>query len=314
MSTNMGMTCIFVFAIFALWHCTHSLTTSLSGDTSRNGNYFHEEFPVPPAKYAMIEVDILIPRDQVPGTPLIMGIDTTKYDFETRCINRQYGQLANKNLFTALTTYLDLSGPLRCWDSEGFHCKGEISIQDYTPRNFSFLFGFSCYQRPWPSLYLHYNMTIHVTNKTSCSRLPAEHTCHRYMQFGALPNLRGQMFNYFEPLPSCLQLFQISIKILCYLFTHECDPESNQIIPACMEMCFDHVHVCDYHSGSWGHRKHINCGYLPSLNEEVPCFYEPITCGRPPPRVKHARLLTDVRHVRDSFLLLLSTAAMKGLK
>ena len=169
----MGMICIFVFEIFALWHCTHSLTTSLIGDTSRKWHFFHEKFPVPPAKYAMIEVDVLIPGDQVPGTPLVMGIDTTKYDHETRCIRRQYGQLGNKNLFTALTPYLDLSGPLRCWDSEGFRCTGEISIQDYKPRNFSFFFGFSCYQRFWPFPYLHYNMTIHVTNKTSCSRLPA---------------------------------------------------------------------------------------------------------------------------------------------
>ena len=68
-----------------------------------------------------------------------------------------------------------------------------------------------------------------------------------------------------------------------------------------MEMCYDYVHLCDYHSIS-ERRKHIHCGYLPSFNEEFPCFYEPITCGRPPPRVKHARLLTDVRHVRDYFL------------
>ena len=269
MSTNMGMICIFVFAIFALWHCTHSLTTSLFGDTSRNGNYFDRKFPVPPAKYAMIEGDIFIPGNQVPETPLIMGIYTTEVRSERGCIYRQYGQLANKNLFTALTPYLDLSGPLRCkdygfWDIGGFRCTGEISIQDYTPRNLSFLFGFFCYQRSRPFTYLQYNMTIHVTNKTRCSRLPAEHTCHRYMKFGALPNLRGQMFNYLQPLPSCLQLFQISTKILCYLFTHECNPESNQIIPACVEMCFDYVHVCDYHSGSWGHRKHIDCGYLPS--------------------------------------------------
>ena len=103
------------------------------------------------------------------------------------------------------------------------------------------------------------------------------------------------MFNYLQPLPSCLQLFQISTKFLCYLFMLECDPESNQIIPACREMCYDYIELCDY---NW---KHINCRYLPSLNKEFQSFYEPIICRTPPPIVKHARLLIDVGHIPDYY-------------
>ena len=270
----MDMTYLFVFTVFTQLQRTHSLTASASGSTPRGKNFFHKKFPVPPAKYAMIEVDVLIPRDQVPKTTLFMGIYTTEdnADIKRRCTHNQYGQLGNKNLYTVLRSYLDLSGPLSCRYNWALDCTGEISIQDYTPRNFSFSFGFFCHQgfRLLPDLQC--EMTIHVTNETTCDKVSAEHMCHRHMQFGVLPNLRRQTFNYFEPLPSCLQLFQISTKFLCYLLMYECDPESNQIIPPCMEMCYDYINLCDYHLGSWKHWKYINCSYLPSLNKEFHVF------------------------------------------
>ena len=128
--------------------------------------------------------------------------------------------------------------------------------------------------------------------------------CQRHMQFGAYYNLvgEGQAFNNFEPLSVCLQLFQISTEFLCYMFTHKCDPESNQIIPACKEMCYDFADLCRYHLGSREDWKYINCNYLPSMYKEIPCFYEPVVCRSPPPRVNNARILTHFTSIGGYFL------------
>ena len=82
--------------------------------------------------------------------------------------------------------------------------------------------------------------------------------------------------------------------------------ESNQIIPPCKEMCYDYLNVCgnvsDNQFGIWKHWKHINCNYLPSMDKNVSCFYEPIGCRRPPPAVKHARVVIDFTN-RDNYSL-----------
>ena len=89
--------------------------------------------------------------------PIIMAIYTTEDNFDMRmkCIHRQYGQLGNKNLYPALTMNQSLSRPLKCedngiWDRRVIRCTGDISIQDYTPRNLSFLFGSFCFRGFWP--------------------------------------------------------------------------------------------------------------------------------------------------------------------
>ena len=100
------MTYLFVFAVFNQLQRTHSLTASVSGSTPRGTNFFHKKFPVPPAKYAMIEVDVLIPRDQVPKTTLFMGIYTTEdnADIKRRCTTN----MVNLEIRTC-TRYSDLT-------------------------------------------------------------------------------------------------------------------------------------------------------------------------------------------------------------
>ena len=301
-TTNMEMRFLFVLAAFTHWHYSQSMTASISGSSFAWG-FFYEPFPVPPAKWAMIDVDLDLDSEHSLYPWLIMGIYTTKpyADVLRGCFLRQYGQLGNRLLFPTLVTYLDLARSLRCERNRSLRCKGKIPVQDYTPRNFTFTFGYPC-DRPRYDRYdtlstspkLYYNITIHVTNETTCKELPAEHMCHLHMQFGAYPNLvgEGQRFNNFEPLSVCLQLFQNSTKFLCYMFTHKCDPESNQIIPACKEMCYDFTDLCRYHLGGSEDWKYIDCDYLPSMYKEIPCFYEPVVCRSPPPRVNNARILT----------------------
>ena len=308
-TTNMEIRFLFLFAVFTQWQCTHSRTASVSGDVY--GWYYHRKFPVPPAKWAIIEVDVHKGGSLWP----IIGIFTTKHsvDIGRQCIHTRYGQLGNKLLFPTLVPYRGYSRSLTC-DSSYRHCTGIIRIQDYTPRSFSFSFGLPCYlfdqirfSGDIPFQGLHYTMTIHVKNKITCHKLPVEDVCHSYMQFGAYPNLvgEGQMHNYLEPLPSCLLELQLEAEFLCYLFTHKCDPESNQIIPPCKEMCYEYIFLCESrlkYLKLWKHWKHIDCSYLPSKNKEIPCFYEPIACWGTPPRVKHGILLTDFRNIGSHYL------------
>ena len=193
-TTNMDMRLLFLFAVFTQWQCTHSRTSSVSGVV--NGWYFsHRKFPVPPAKWAMIEMDVYKSGSLWP----IIGIFTTKrsVDIRRQCIHTRYGQLGNKLLFLTLVPYRGYSRSLTC-DRSYRHCTGIIRIQDYTPRSFSFSFGLPCYlfdQIRWsgdtPFQGLDYTMTIHVTNKTTCHKLPVADVCQRYIPFGAFPNLVG---------------------------------------------------------------------------------------------------------------------------
>ena len=51
-------------------------------------------------------------------------------------------------------------------------------------------------------------------------------------------------------------------------------------------MCSDYFDGCEVSSPNW-----IDCNYLPSLNEDILCFYKPISCSNPP-TVEHATLST----------------------
>ena len=293
------------------WCCTYSLSASVSGSFTENTEFVHKIFPVPPAKWAMIEVDVsYLKVHETEKHYLIMGIYTTEdnVDMRRRCIHTRYGQLGNKNLYPVLTMNQSLSGHLRCeTNNQWLHCKGRIPIQDYTPRNYSFSFGYLCgtinslpdIGSDWiPNL--HYKMTIHVTNKTVCHKLPAEHTCHRHMKFGAFPNLLGET-KIIPSLPlasSCLQLLPLATKFFCYLFIPRCDPESNQIISPCKEMCYDYLNACGNHSGNM---EYINCDYLPLKNEKLPCFYMPLGCSSQPPSVEYATVITNFT-VRGKYL------------
>ena len=310
---------LFLFAAFTNYYIlpyNHSLIASVSGSVAEyriSRKFFHKNFPVPPAKWAMIEVDVsYFKRYALDEHYLMMGFYTTHdpVDIKKQCIHTRFGQLRNKLLFPTMGTNNGLARPLRCDNNGGFqgstfHCKVEIPIQDYIPRNFSFSFGFPCdwinsFAYRWLPCFsdLHYNITIHVTNETTCYKLPVGHVCHSYMQFGAYPNLveEGRIFTYFEPDPSCLGFMEL--KFFCYLFITKCDPESNQMIPPCKEMCYDYLDACILPTR---HVKYINCEYLPSMNENVPCFYETTGCNASPPSVEKATVTMHLK--RDNYLL-----------
>ena len=66
---------------------------------------------------------------------------------------------------------------------------------DFIPRNFSFSFGFNCFQiNPFNSLKgLIYNFSItELTNETNCFELSHADICYRYLQYGVDVNLFGR--------------------------------------------------------------------------------------------------------------------------
>ena len=164
-------------------------------------------------------------------------------------------------------------------------------IQDYTPRIFSFSFGFYCDQiNSGSSLKgLSYAIIIYVTNKTNCYVIPHDNECYRYIQYGQSFNLFGTTKKfYLKLLESTSSCYQHARKFLCYVWEMKCNSTSNQIMVPCLEMCYDHMSACGTQMGNW---KFINCDYLPSLNGDIPCLYEPVRCMRYPPTVDNATLL-----------------------
>ena len=92
-------------------------------------------------------------------------------------------------------------------------------------------------------------------------------------------------------------------QVLCYTVTPQCDPHKNQTIYLCREMCYEMIEACidDWTSfldvisiskeelmNDWKkvrkqhHSTWFTCGYLPSKDGTIPCFYKPVTCGAPP--------------------------------
>ena len=112
------------------------------------------------------------------------------------------------------------------------------------------------------------------------------------MQYGVHPNLLGDQIltksSFYELLKAHSLCFQHAKEFFCYLLTPKCAPKSNEIIPQCREMCYGYLDACNPQLRKW---KHINCDYLPSLHEEIPCFYKPVRC-KEPPKVNNATVVT----------------------
>ena len=163
-----------VFVVFTQWSWTHSITKSMSGVIFDDTSFFYETFPVSPLRRAMIEVDVqhFIGSSRQEGHYAMVGIYTTQdhINFKKRCTERLYGQLGNQYLRTGITTNTDESRHLICKNglSNMLHCTGNITIQDFIPRKFSFSFGFRCDNVDASDSLrgLFYNMSIYGTNKT----------------------------------------------------------------------------------------------------------------------------------------------------
>ena len=184
--------------------------------------------------------------------------------------------------------------------SEGYHCKGNITIQDYIPRNFSFSLGFFC-DRIGSLRGILYQIKIDVSNDTDCFKLPVTDICYRHMHFGVIPYLLGdvKMFTDKKLLRYASSCYQHAKELLCYVLTTKCDPETKQMIPPCREICYDYLNICGAHLGNG---KYINCDYLPNLNGEIPCFYEPLWC-RGPPTIENTKVILTDFTIKRKYLL-----------
>ena len=96
-------------------------------------------------------------------------------------------------------------------------------------------------------------------------------------------------------------------EVFCRISFPQCDHMRNQVIHICKETCFIFLNSClkflnsALHSylktAPFSHWRKIadrnitdelDCNYLPSVNDPVPCYYQPVTCN-PPPNVTNAR-------------------------
>ena len=164
------------------------------------------------------------------------------------------------------------------------HCRGQITVQDFIPRTFSFSFGFTCsyFDRfIIGSLRgLVYNISIYGTNTTDCLRLglKGDSFCS-FRENGAFPNLIGDnnlneiSFDLILRSYSCYQH-----SFLCDLFVSKCDPESNDIIPPCREMCHEYLNGCGHIARNF---TYFNCDYLPVSKGVIPCLDENVACSFP---------------------------------
>ena len=277
---------LLLFEIIIQWKCCYSvsLLTSISSEISDDVTFIHKTFPVPPSKRAIIEVDVSYPKNASYFPKL--GIYTTQdhTNIRNRCQVSEFGQFGNGNLHPGITVQpREWTGPLTCRidnTTNTIHCSGNITIQDFKPRNLTFSFGFKC-KIVWRYIVslrgLLYKMRIHVTNETECVQLPTNHTCYRYVQHGMIPNLSGRTeLSSHQRIRYSYTRYQHSHEYLCCQIFPRCDPVTNQIVPPCREMCLD-----------YGRRRY--CNYLPSLNGDVLCFYEPVKCRSPPPSVTYGR-------------------------
>ena len=195
------------------------------------------------------------------------------------------------------------------------HCRGNITVEDFTPRKFSFSFGFHCSEiNPGASLKgLAYKISIHEpTDKIKCISLPRKvnDLCSQFYQHGLLPNLVGAedvatVVRHWEPYIAAVAIlerlcYQHMSETACYAVMPKCDSVSRQIIHPCREMCHDFRVACsnivltkNALTGAFVSSSDKNftldattavldCDYLPSLGGDIPCFYKPVTCRSPP--------------------------------
>ena len=250
-------------------HWTCSLMTTISGEVSEDITFLHKTFPVPPSMRAIIKVDVSYPISSVGnpfiGTkghlPVIEFYTTDNHvNVKSQCTSTKYGQVSNTNLKIRLRLH---NKPLKCLKQrQGIrYCRGNITVQDFKPRNFSFSFGFPCEEiNALSSLKgLVYNISIHEqTNETNCIQLPYDKmkVCKKYYQHTTLPNLFGvedisrvlQIYDSYIIYDRLIDLvglcYQHLEELACHTLVPKCDPVSKQVIHPCREMCHDLRTAC----------------------------------------------------------------------
>ena len=120
--------------------------TSVSGVISKDIRFFHEPFPVPPSKRAIIGIDLVYSDTGLSIQPSI-GIYTTcdHVNIRKRCRQSSIGQLANRELHRHVELGRYKHRSLHCTKVSGdlMHCAKKITLQDFIPRTYS-LFPWIC--------------------------------------------------------------------------------------------------------------------------------------------------------------------------
>ena len=170
-----------------------------------------------------------------------------------------------------------------------------------------------------------YKISIHEpTDEAKCISLPRKvnDLCSNFYQHGSLPNFIGAedvvtVVRHWEPVIAVVAIlervcYQHMSEIACYLVMPKCDPGSRQINHPCREMCHDFRVACskivltkntltgaipfvsssDKNFTLDAATAVFDCDYLPSLSDDIPCFYKPVMC-KSPPVVKNAAVLNN---------------------
>ena len=308
-------------------------SVSISGKITEDITFLLKTFPVPQSMRAIIEIDVSYADSPLrkQGHYPRMGIYTTvdHINIKKRCTYIPFGQLANDHLHPRMTLDESDIRPPKCFEEpEGIiHCRGNITIQDFKLRNFSFSFGFNC------DIISHvsslrgvvYNISIYVSNETRCIYLPEKvrHHCSPDSMHGFIPDLVGfedvstilKQWDHFNMYVTIFQrlCYKQLLQLSCYVVAPKCDPVSRQVIHPCREMCHDFKTACSkivlnkntvndalpfVSSGDNNIIveatlfKYSDCDYLPSLGGDIPCYYKSVTC-KSPPSVQNATMLND---------------------
>ena len=227
------MSFIFVFLGFINWTHAYSLTASVSEFIFKDITFLHKTFPVLPSIRAIIEVDVYVQKrviNQWRRYPILRIYTTQDHtNLIKQCTYIEHGQLGNNDLHFGITMNQYRSEPLRCElvIFNAFHCKGNVTIQDYIPRNFSFSLGFHC-DRINSLRGLFYSIKIHGANQTNCLKLTQQNAkdCFPSLKCGAVSNLLGDWIKFpnLKRLAFGASIYQHAKKFLCYSFVSKCDP------------------------------------------------------------------------------------------
>ena len=275
--------CYFWLVIIVQSKLAYSTATSISGEVLEDVTFIYNTFPGPPSRKVTIEYSVSFYFSRHVDY-FILGIYTTPdhVNIQKNCTNRFYGQVRN----TAMHQYFGYEHNY-CDPGENstHHCTGNITVQDFIPRNFSFSFGFACYDIKYPTALslkgLVFNITIYrLADSVTCLPLTGDSICYQYYKHGALPNLLGEE-NLRDTSLSYLvgnnfQCYQHALELLFHVYIPECRLGfPKQSIRPCREMCQDYFHACG------NDVINMDCDYLPSLNDDIQCYDKIVICDYP---------------------------------
>ncbi len=269
---------------------------------------FYKELSTQPSLIATVRYKITTAKNN----PLFdLYTEDSHESLDQLCSYRNFGQMSNAKIHLNLT--LNQKG---CQSSfavpELLECSGEVKILDYTPRIFSFSFGFSCHTPNALQLQnVSFEIEIIQQNITECIPFPPEErSCSLLFHRTLFPNLLGdesfaELYSGLRAAaavlppssqderqtdPLCYKYFGEAI---CLALYPNCDTKTGTILPICRETCTDGLNACSHLSVLESNfSKLFNCNYLPSVFGNIPCFNKNVTCGDPP-EVPNAHLNTD---------------------